>query len=80
MFGKVKTVIPKLWGETGSIEPTPNFDSHVSATKPETEMGVCDAKDHNYVSKILNLAYKNISPFKPISIYFHAILRILLLL
>lgn len=47
MFGKVKSVTPNMAKDNCTIEPTPNYDSHISVTKPDAEMGICDAQDHN---------------------------------
>ncbi|XP_060071810.1 uncharacterized protein LOC132551652 [Ylistrum balloti] len=48
MFGKVKSVTPNLTDQyQRSIEPTPNYDTHISVIKPDADMGICDAQDHN---------------------------------
>ncbi|XP_033752690.1 uncharacterized protein LOC117336308 [Pecten maximus] len=48
MFGKVKSVTPNLTNDQCSIEPTPNYDTHISVTKPDADMGICDAQDNNF--------------------------------
>lgn len=50
MFGKVKSVTPNVANGQDCIEPTPNYDTHISIIKPHPEMGVWHAQDHSMVS------------------------------
>ncbi|KAK3091436.1 hypothetical protein FSP39_019868 [Pinctada imbricata] len=48
ILGRVNMVRARLRGDFSVLEPSPNFDCHLSNIKPSLKMDICDAMAHNY--------------------------------